>query len=443
MKIAVFAGTTEGRKICEYIQSKSIDFTAFTATETGAELLPENMEIHVGRLDAGEMAENLRPFDMVIDATHPYAVEVTENIKTACKMVSKKYVRILRDEERAENVIYAESVEDAVNMLKNTESRIFVSTGSKEADKYTKLENFEERVVLRILNSAEPIRKCTELGFKNIITGKGPFCIEENIRDFKDCEWLVTKSSGKAGGFEEKIQAAEQLGMKIIVIKRPEENGFTSEEVIKMIDGFRIFKPDEIEKESFRIIEEGLHGREFPEEQRDIIKRAIHTTADFDYADNLVFSENAVEIAVNALKNGADIVTDTNMALSGINKRILGSLGGQVHCFMADSDVAEEAKKRGVTRATVSMEKAAELGENVIFAIGNAPTALIAIDRLVKEGRLKPKFIIAVPVGFVNVVESKNLIINGIVPNITAKGNKGGSNVAAAIVNALLYKINR
>ena len=215
------------------------------------------------------------------------------------------------------------------------------------------------------------------------------------------------------------------------------------EQVKNMINKNMITEPSEIEKKSFEIIEEKLVGRIFPEECKSVIKRVIHTTADFDYADNLIFSENAVETAVNILKNGVTIVTDTNMVLAGINKKILESLGCNAVCYMADNDVADEAKRRGVTRATVSVEKAAKLGGNVMFAIGNAPTALIALDRLIKERKIKPSFIIAAPVGFVNVVESKNLIINGEIPFIAAKGNKGGSNVAAAIVNALLYKIRR
>ncbi|MCD8036946.1 MAG: precorrin-8X methylmutase [Clostridiales bacterium] len=198
-----------------------------------------------------------------------------------------------------------------------------------------------------------------------------------------------------------------------------------------------------IEKRSFEIIEEGLKGRTFPPEQKDIIKRVIHTTADFDFADNLVFSEGAVDKALEVLKGGAVVVTDTNMALSGINKKILESLGGRACCFMADESVAKEAKERGITRAAVSMERAAMLGDNIILAIGNAPTSLIAIDRLIREGKFTPRLIIGVPVGFVNVVESKNLIINGSVPYIVAKGSKGGSTVATAIVNALLYKIKR
>ena len=131
------------------------------------------------------------------------------------------------------------------------------------------------------------------------------------------------------------------------------------------------------------------------------------------------------------------------MAKSGINKTILGKLGGTVHCFMSDTDVAEEAKQRGITRAIVSMERAAKLSKPCIFAIGNAPTALIALHNMIEEGTISPALIIGVPVGFVNVVESKELIINSKVPHIVARGRKGGSNVAAAICNALLYQIMR
>ena len=206
-----------------------------------------------------------------------------------------------------------------------------------------------------------------------------------------------------------------------------------------------IIKPMDIEKRSFEIISGILaeEGITLDPQNEPVIKRVIHTTADFDYVKNLVFSENAVQKAKEALLGGCDIVTDTQMARSGINKTILARLGGEAHCFMADADVAAEAKERGVTRAFVSMEKASRLEKPVMFAIGNAPTALIAIDELIKAGRLSPKLIIVVPVGFVNVVESKELIISSGVPHIVARGRKGGSNVAAAIVNALLYQIAR
>ncbi len=199
--------------------------------------------------------------------------------------------------------------------------------------------------------------------------------------------------------------------------------------------------PMEIERESFRIITEELGDRPIDPEQAPILKRVIHTTADFDYADNLCFSPDAVKLAKEAIMGGAHIVTDTQMAFSGINKRTAARFGCQVSCFMSDADVAAEAKAQGVTRARVSMDKAAALGENVIFAIGNAPTALIRLRELI-DGGYRPRLIIGVPVGFVNVVASKELIMETDVPHIVARGRKGGSNVAACIVNALLYALD-
>ena len=206
---------------------------------------------------------------------------------------------------------------------------------------------------------------------------------------------------------------------------------------------FETMKPMEIEKRSFEIITELLGDRVLAPENESVIKRVIHTTADFDYADHLVFSEGAVAKGMEALRNGCHIVTDTSLAMSGINKTTLSKLGGQVHCFIANPDVAKEAAQRGVTRSTVSMEYAARLEQPCIFAIGNAPTALIALHELMKEGKVNPALIIGVPVGFVNVVESKELIMGDNVPFIVARGRKGGSNVAAAICNAMLYQIMR
>lgn len=200
-------------------------------------------------------------------------------------------------------------------------------------------------------------------------------------------------------------------------------------------------KPADIEKRSFAIITEELGGRTFPDGVAEVVKRVIHTSADFDYADNLCFSPDAVEQAKAALEAGATIVTDTNMALAGISKPTLAKLGGKAVCLMADEAVAREAKERGVTRATVSMEHAAKLGGPLIFAIGNAPTALIRLHELIEAGAVSPALVIGVPVGFVNVVESKELFLGGDKPYIIARGRKGGSNVAAAIVNALLYQI--
>ena len=202
-------------------------------------------------------------------------------------------------------------------------------------------------------------------------------------------------------------------------------------------------KPMDIEKRSFEIITEILGDTPINPENELVIKRVIHTTADFEYVQNLMFSDHAVLKGIEALRSGCDIVTDTQMAKSGINKTILGRLGGHVHCFMSDPDVAAEAKERGITRAMVSMERAAKLSKPCIFAIGNAPTALISLHEQIIAGTLNPALIIGVPVGFVNVVESKEMIIESGVPHIVARGRKGGSNVAAAICNAMLYQILR
>ena len=207
--------------------------------------------------------------------------------------------------------------------------------------------------------------------------------------------------------------------------------------------GFEYVLPKDIEKRSFEIIEEELisRGLVIDPAVKDVTKRVIHTTADFDYAESLLFSKGAVEKARELIKAGADIVTDTNMAKAGINKKRLAEYGGEVHCFMADEDVAREAKEREQTRASVSMERASKLKGPVIFAIGYAPTALIALKEMMDKGIFIPEFVIGVPVGFVNVEAAKELFIDGIVPYIINRGRKGGSNVAAAICNALIYGI--
>lgn len=198
--------------------------------------------------------------------------------------------------------------------------------------------------------------------------------------------------------------------------------------------------PKDIEKRSFEIITRQLGDRRFPAGEELIVKRVIHTTADFDYADNLVFSRDAVSLALAALREGVPIVTDTNMGKAGINKKALKNFQNEVYCFISDEDVAQAARLGGTTRAWAAVDKAAAMGRDCIFAIGNAPTALVRLDQLVREGRLRPRLIIGVPVGFVNVVQAKELILSLDVPYIVARGQKGGSNVAAAICNALLYQ---
>ena len=204
-------------------------------------------------------------------------------------------------------------------------------------------------------------------------------------------------------------------------------------------------QPADIEKTSMAMIAAELQkmGILLPKETEAVIKRVIHTTADFEYVETLYFSEDVVKKVTAEMGEKTVIVTDTNMAKAGINKAALQKLNGEAYCFMADADVAVKAKEEGVTRAVVSMEKAAELYPKAVFAVGNAPTALLKLCDMMEQG-LRPTLIIGMPVGFVNVVESKERLIATCekynVPIITARGRKGGSNVAAAICNALLYQ---
>ena len=199
--------------------------------------------------------------------------------------------------------------------------------------------------------------------------------------------------------------------------------------------------PADIERRSFEIIESELKN-EIPENIKPVVIRAIHTTADFDYAENLYFSDNVIDNSLKVLDMGAVIVTDTNMAKAGINKSALARHGCECMCFMADEDIAETAKRNGTTRAAASVDKAAKLGKPVIYAAGNAPTALVRLCDHISAGDFIPELVIGAPVGFVNVVQSKEMLIESGVPCIVARGRKGGSNVAAAICNALLYMLD-
>lgn len=202
-----------------------------------------------------------------------------------------------------------------------------------------------------------------------------------------------------------------------------------------------IKKPMDIETRSFEIITEELGDKIFDEREGKIIKRVIHTTADFEYADLIEIHPEAIERGLNALKNGSSIYADTQMVFSGVNKRKLRELEGDICNYVHDEDVATEAKNRGVTRSMVSIEKACRQDNVKIFAIGNAPTALFTLKELIEKERVKPELIVGVPVGFVGAEESKEAIRDLGIPYIIVRGRKGGSPVAAAIINALLLQI--
>ncbi|OOM75679.1 cobalt-precorrin-8X methylmutase [Clostridium puniceum] len=198
--------------------------------------------------------------------------------------------------------------------------------------------------------------------------------------------------------------------------------------------------PMGIEEKSFEIIGEEMGAHSFTEEELLIVKRTIHTTADFEYKDLVEISKDAIETAKELFRKGAKIYTDTNMALNGINKMALTKTNSNVICYVNEEIVHKEAKEKSITRSMAAVEKACN-DKVDIFVFGNAPTALFRLKELIKEGKAKPKLIIAVPVGFVGAAESKENMQDLNIPYIRVKGRKGGSTVAAAIINALMYMV--
>lgn len=249
MRILLFAGTSEGRMLAEFLGNLSIVSFVSTATEYGTECVEEipNIRIITGRMDEEAICGFIRKhqIELVIDATHPFARLVTENIKNACSRSEAGYIRCLRDESSTggdhsyENMVLVDSVAEAVEYLKTREGRIFISTGSKELKLYTEIENYKERCFARVLSTKESVEESVELGFKgaHLIAMQGPFSKELNIAMLKDtdADYFVTKESGKAGGFEEKLEAAKETGVTLVVIGRPAETGHSVEETKKYL----------------------------------------------------------------------------------------------------------------------------------------------------------------------------------------------------------------
>lgn len=239
MKLVIFSGTSDGNKLCQWLSKQNITADVYVATEYGEQVMPkmEGINIHIGRLNTFQMAEIIDNNTCVIDCTHPYASEVTINIKTVCEQKNAKYLRFLRESLfYDENIISVKNTQDAVNWLSNTSGNILLTTGSKELEFYTKIPNYQERLFVRVLPTASVLQKCESLGFKgsHIIAMQGPFSQEMNVAMLKqiNAEILVTKDSGKSGGFIEKQQAAKQANVKMLMIERPlSENGLTLEQI--------------------------------------------------------------------------------------------------------------------------------------------------------------------------------------------------------------------
>ncbi|HRF90713.1 MAG TPA: precorrin-8X methylmutase [Desulfobacter postgatei] len=197
-------------------------------------------------------------------------------------------------------------------------------------------------------------------------------------------------------------------------------------------------KPHEIEAKSFAIIDAEAGPHNFAPDEWKIVRRMIHTTADFEYMQMVRISNNAVAAGIKAIRNGCTVITDTNMAKTGIRKDLLAGFGSRCECLMADPRVAEQATERGVTRARVAVEKAAQIMENGIYVVGNAPTALLHLLDMINNKAANPALVVGLPVGFVNAAESKAALVETKIPYISNVGRKGGSNVAASVINALV-----
>lgn len=230
MNIVVFSGTSDGNEISLFLKKIGADVTVSTATQYGADILKDrDINIACGRLSVDEMSAFIKSCDYVIDATHPYAEEVTRNIQKACEGY-KRYIRLIRPHDDYENAVYVNSISSAVKYLEDKQGDVFVSTGSKDLDLYIPI---RDRVVSRVLDVDEVRKKCDGLGMKSVLYKRPPFSYEDNLEDFKNCEYLVTKDSGDVGGINEKIKAAEALNMRIIIIKRPKvgSQGLTLDEM--------------------------------------------------------------------------------------------------------------------------------------------------------------------------------------------------------------------
>lgn len=243
-RVLIFAGTTEGRKLTQYLLGKGIDIYVCVATEYGESLLPEgdNLTVSHERMNAEQMEKVIREYqpDYVIDATHPYASEVTENIKEACRMAGKEYLRLIRESSETRDCVCVDNIEEAVTFLEHTEGNILAATGSKELGAYTRLKDYEDRVFARVLSLADVVKKCEDLKItgRHLICMQGPFSAELNLAILKqyDIKWFVTKESGKAGGFPEKCEAAEAAGAKLVVVGRPAvEKGYYLEEMCEFL----------------------------------------------------------------------------------------------------------------------------------------------------------------------------------------------------------------
>lgn len=242
-KVLVFAGTTEGRQLCEYLAGYGLDVTACVATEYGRVAMPEreNLRIHTGRLDAGEMSAFIAGFSLVIDATHPYAEVVTRNIQKACRLTGAEYLRLLRPSQNVRDAVVLPDAKSAAAYLAKAEGNVLLTTGSKELSVFAGMTDFPSRCYARVLPSVESIGACRAVGLsgRHIVAMQGPFSHGMNLALLREtgAHYLVTKNSGPAGGFDEKLSAAKEANAAVVLINRPaEETGLDFQQMTEWLD---------------------------------------------------------------------------------------------------------------------------------------------------------------------------------------------------------------
>ncbi len=272
--IFIFSGTSEGRSISKQLAEAGADVHVRVATEYGAEVMgyDENIDVMVGSCGGAEGIANVireNGYDIVIDATHPYALNITEHIKQACEATGTFYIRLKRSDSDTESdsIVKVSTVQEAVDYLKDKEGNILASTGSKDIALYTQIPNYKERVTARVLSTMESVQKCAEYGFsgKNLICAQGPFSEETNYATLKqiDAKYIVTKDSGTAGGYEDKVRAAMRAGAIVVLIERPKEEGHTYDEVVSILEerlGLKMEKVADSGKRTVNVIGIGMGG---------------------------------------------------------------------------------------------------------------------------------------------------------------------------------------
>lgn len=401
-RIAVFGGTTEGRHIAEFCNDNKILCSYFAATVEGKNEVIDcrNIEVLQGRLDKEEMKSvfTKNMFSEIIDATHPYAVEVSLNIKEACKDIGTAYTRVIRDEEECsenDGIVYADNIDEVVEYLNLREDNILITTGSKDAESYTRVRNFKNRVFLRVLPNNDAVKKLTDFGFlkDHIITGKGPFSLDENIKAINNTNSsiIVTKESGKTGGYNEKIKAANICGCEIFCIKRPKENGISEQEIIKrLID---------MKKTNVYIIGIGMGNTEFlSDEAKKTINRAgvvIGAERMIASCDKIISDKAEIFISYDTIKIAEKINDNQNMSvvvlMSGDTgffsgaKRLMEKLKGNAEIISGISSMSYLASRIGISWEDAYAVSMHGRKENLPFAVLTHEKTFVLTDGKINQ----------------------------------------------------------